>query len=360
MSALRVRGLSAVAGRKIILGMSGGVDSSVAAYLLKQQGAQLEGVFMRNWDAANERGECPGDQDWRDVQAVDFVREYWTRVFAKTIDDYANGHTPNPDIACNREIKFGALVDRCVQGDAWLATGHYARIACDAGDVPYLLRGVDSNKDQSYYLSDVKQSQLARAIFPLGSMDKSEVRAIARAHKLTTANKAESMGICFVGKRPEYIPQHPGEVVSLGGRVLGQHQGIFSWTVGQRAGICAGSEKWFVVGKDIPNNKIYVVPGTTHPALFATKVTVANWHWIGDRRPEAVANGRLVSAQIRYRQQPDTCRVAFDSNDGDSTVHFVRPQRAPAPGQYIVLYDGDCCLGCGVIQTSPLGVASLG
>ncbi|RKP24413.1 tRNA-specific 2-thiouridylase, partial [Syncephalis pseudoplumigaleata] len=235
--------------------MSGGVDSSVAALLLKRHGARVQGVFMQNWDALEEDGVCPGERDWRDVQAVcrqldipcrriDFVREYWTRVFAQTLDAYAKGITPNPDIACNREIKFGLLRERCVPKDHWFATGHYARVAYDARGNARLLKGIDARKDQSYYLSSVTRAQLQQSVFPLGHLTKEDIRSIAREHRLTTANKDESMGICFVGPRRkfnaflgEYLPQTPGDVIAPNGHVIATHQGIFSWTIGQRATI---------------------------------------------------------------------------------------------------------------------------
>ncbi|KAI9594060.1 5-methylaminomethyl-2-thiouridylate methyltransferase [Syncephalis fuscata] len=384
---LRIPRLAAVAGKRVVLGMSGGVDSSVAAFLLKQHGAHVEGVFMKNWDNIEEGGECPGERDWRDVQTVcrqlsipcrqmNFVKEYWTRVFMQTLDDYAAGITPNPDIACNREIKFGVLLDRCVLKNNWFATGHYARIGYDAQKQAHLLKGIDSSKDQSYYLSGVSRTQLQQVIFPLGDLTKKQIRSIARENRLSTAEKDESMGICFVGQRRkfnqflgEYLPQTPGPVIAPTDNLLviyvicsitviynyillGTHQGIFSWTIGQRATICYGNEKWFVSRKDITKNQIFVVPGTHHPNLFSSTIQVGHWQWIQQSCPDVIKQGGLVEAKIRYQQAiAEKCYIEVGNND-QAKVYFIQPVRAPAPGQFIVVYQGEECLGCGIIQSA--------
>ncbi|KAI8054985.1 5-methylaminomethyl-2-thiouridylate-methyltransferase [Syncephalis plumigaleata] len=369
---LRIPSLAAMAGKQVILGMSGGVDSSVAALLLKRHGAHVRGVFMQNWDALEEGGECPGEKDWRDVQAVcrqleipcqsiDFIKEYWTRVFMQTLNDYANGITPNPDIACNREIKFGVLRERCVSEDCWFATGHYARVAYDTNGGAHLLKGIDSRKDQSYYLSSVSHSQLRKVVFPLGDLTKGDIRTIAQKNALMTANKEESMGICFVGQRrkfneflSEYLPQKPGDIIAPTGEIIGTHQGIFSWTIGQRVTICFGNEKWFVSHKDIAKNQIFVVPGTYHPSLFSSMVLVSQWHWIGGKCPSIVSQGGMVEARIRHQQTiAEKCYIELRDNK-PSRVYFVKSLRAPAPGQFVVVYHKEECLGCGVIQSTTL------
>ncbi|KAJ2739728.1 hypothetical protein GGI20_006064 [Coemansia sp. BCRC 34301] len=260
--------------------MSGGVDSSVAAHILKQRGLNVEAVFMRNWDTRDERGECPSERDWHDVQAVcqqldikcheiNLVKEYWNTVFAVALDEYAGGRTPNPDILCNREIKFGVLlkeISRRLGSFQWFATGHYARILGMDG-LTLLYRGLDRRKDQSYYLAAVDSKHLSRTVFPLGQLDKKrDVRKLALDAGLATAKKEESMGICFVGERrrfdrflAEYLPQRPGDILAHDGRVLGKHGGMFTKTIGQSAGVSGWQDKWYIYAKDMNHNRMYAV-----------------------------------------------------------------------------------------------------
>ncbi|KAF7726262.1 hypothetical protein EC973_008972 [Apophysomyces ossiformis] len=340
--------------------MSGGVDSSVSAALLKNQGYHVEAIYMRNWDTADERGVCTSAEDWQDVQKVcehlkihcrqiDFVKEYWTEVFQQTIEDYEAGLTPNPDIACNRSIKFGALLKK-VPEDVWLATGHY----CRSRDGK-LLRGRDPLKDQSYYLSTVTESAIRRTLFPLGEFEsKAQVKAMAHQLGLHVATKRESMGICFVGQRKrfaeflaEYIPQSPGPAVDLEGHLIGRHTGLFGYTIGQASRICHGSEKWFVARKCLESNTLVCVPGSNHPALFHSACLARNWVWINDPPFE---KEMMVDAQVRYRQKPEKA-ILTHQPDGRYAVRFLRPVRAMAPGQQVVVWQNDWCLGGGVIDT---------
>ncbi|KAJ1927299.1 hypothetical protein IWQ60_003039 [Tieghemiomyces parasiticus] len=370
--------------------MSGGVDSSVVAYLLKKKGYHnLEGVYMRNWDTADERGVCTSEEDYRDVQAVcryigipcrrvDFVKEYWTDVFSYALQAYSQGETPNPDIMCNREIKFGALVNYARaalagpdESPVWIATGHYARTSCHGPngqpspmlttsklEPVRLLRGQDPRKDQSYYLSGLSQAQLRRTLFPLGGLHKAVVKDLAREAGLPTASKKESMGICFVGKRRhfadflgEYLPTTPGPILDSTGAEIGTHPGLYRFTIGQRARIHHGPHKWFVYAKDPTRNAIRVVPGRDHPWLFTMAFTAGNVHWIAGEPPEKlVSGGVMLDVQVRYLQVPGRGLVTLRS-DGSLRVQVVRPVRGLAPGQFAVLYDGDRCLGNAVIKS---------
>ncbi|KAI8146522.1 5-methylaminomethyl-2-thiouridylate-methyltransferase [Fennellomyces sp. T-0311] len=344
-----------------MVAMSGGVDSSVTAALLKQQGYRVQGIYMRNWDTADERGVCTSTQDWEDVQRVcdtlkinctqvNFVKEYWTDVFEQTLDDYAHGLTPNPDIQCNQHIKFGHLMQHVPKG-TFLATGHYCRSYNGQ-----LWRGRDRRKDQSYFLSTVKSDAIQRTLFPLGEFDsKAQVKAIAHQLDLHVAQKRESMGICFVGQKrrfadflAEYIKQEPGPAVDLDGNLIGQHKGLFGYTVGQASRICHGSDKWFVAHKRVSDNTLVCVPGSDHPALFHSALTARDWVWIEGRPPFAIENV-LVDAQVRYRMAPQKA-VLSALDDGRYHLKFLDPIRAMAPGQQVVIYRDDWCLGGGVIQ----------
>ncbi|KAI9245654.1 tRNA-specific 2-thiouridylase [Phascolomyces articulosus] len=358
-----------------MVAMSGGVDSSVTAALLKSQGYLVQGIYMRNWDTSDERGECTSIQDWQDVQRVcetlkiddckqvNFVKEYWTDVFQQTLDDYAHGLTPNPDIQCNRHVKFGALLDQ-VPEDTWLATGHYSRSLNGR-----LYRGQDRKKDQSYFLSSVDSKAIQRTLFPLGEFQsKAQVKTMAQELGLHVAKKRESMGICFVGQRrrfaeflSEYIDQPPGPAVDLEGRVIGQHQGLFAYTVGQASRICFGSDKWFVAHKRLEDNTLVCVPGSDHPALFHSACTARDWVWIEEGQPPPSfflesnekkgeeEKGVLVDAQVRYRMAPQKARLSR-LRDGRYHLNFLEPIRAMAPGQQVVVYLDDWCLGGGTIQ----------
>ncbi|CEP18931.1 hypothetical protein [Parasitella parasitica] len=351
-------------GDLVVMAMSGGVDSSVSAALLKKQGYHVRGIYMRNWDTSDEKGVCTSREDWQDVQKVcqrleidcehvDFVKEYWNDVFEKTLDDYARGLTPNPDIACNSFIKFGALLDR-IPEDAWFATGHYCRSVNGR-----LLRGRERNKDQSYYLSSVPEEALSRTIFPLGEVEsKSTVKQLAQELGLhNIASKKESMGICFVGQRrrfaeflEQYIDQPPGPVVNLdNGQLIGQHQGLFGYTIGQASRICHGSDKWFVAQKIMSENKLVCVAGSNHPALFHNGCIARDWIWIHHDPPKGFDGSMLVDAQIRYRQSPEKAILSLQP-DGQYSVRFMNPIRAIARGQQVVVWDQDWCLGGGVID----------
>ncbi|KAJ2158090.1 hypothetical protein GGF46_004025 [Coemansia sp. RSA 552] len=360
------------AGDPVYVGMSGGVDSSVAAYLLKERGAQVTGLFMRNWDTRDEHGECPSERDWRDVQQVcgqlgipcrqiNLVKEYWNRVFAVALDDFAAGRTPNPDILCNREIKFGVLlneINRRLPGGTRLATGHYARVA-GRGD---LWRGVDRKKDQSYYLSAVKSSQLQHALFPLGGLTKStDVRRLAREAGLATAEKEESMGICFVGERrrfdhflAEYLPQRDGDILASDMRVVGRHQGLFSRTIGQNARIPGMASKWFIYAKDPATNRMFATQDRSSPLLYQKSVVAGPVHWISGTSPDfGPANQLALDAQVRYMQLPQACMVAPSADPAypnHIVVRFADAQFGVASGQYVVLYQGAQCLGSAQIQ----------
>ena len=278
---------------RVVVGMSGGVDSSVTALLLKEQGYDVIGIFMKNWDDTDENGVCTATEDYKDVAkvaaqigipyySVNFEKEYWDRVFEYFLAEYRAGRTPNPDVMCNKEIKFKAFLDYAMDlGADYVATGHYAQVTRDENGVVHMLRGVDNNKDQTYFLSQLSQEQLSKTMFPLGGMEKSEVRAIAERAGLATAKKKDSTGICFIGEKnfkqflSNYLPAKKGNMVTLDGEVKGQHAGLMYYTIGQRQGLGIGGggdsqEPWFVVGKDLATNTLYVGQGFHHPALYAT------------------------------------------------------------------------------------------
>lgn len=355
---------------RIVVGMSGGVDSSVAALLLRDAGAEVIGLFMQNW-ADDDSGDCRAEDDRRDAVAVcgmlglpirfrDFSREYWDGVFRHFIDEYAAGRTPNPDVLCNREIKFKHFLDAAHDlGAEAIATGHYARIASVDGR-DRLLRAKDRGKDQSYFLHQLGQAQLAATRFPLGELEKGEVRRIAAAAGLPTAAKKDSTGICFIGERDfrsflaQYLPARPGEMRTPDGIVVGTHPGVFYFTLGQREGLHIGGVRgrpqapWFVVGKDLARNLLYVDQGHDSPWLQSTTLLSEAAHWIAGAPP---APRFACTAQTRYRQADEPCEVEV-RDDGSLRVRFARPQRAVTPGQSVVLYDGDACLGGAVIAST--------
>jgi len=352
---------------RVVIGMSGGVDSSVAALLLKQQGYDVIGIFMKNWDDTDEFGVCTADKDAEDVRrvcaqigipfyTVNFEKEYSDKVFAYFLDEYRKGRTPNPDVMCNREIKFGEFLAKALElGADYLATGHYAQVDCQNG-VYRLLRSKDTNKDQTYFLNQLNQQQLSRAMFPIGSLTKPEVRAIAHEAGLATAAKKDSTGICFIGERnfkeflSHYLPAQPGEIRTLDGEVKGRHDGLMYYTLGQRQGLGIGGsgtgEPWFVADKDLENNILYVVQGADHPALFSYGLIATDVNWISGRAPEGSLN---CTAKFRYRQ-PDQDVVVEQQAGGSCLVRFVKPQKAITPGQAVVFYDGDVCLGGATID----------
>ena len=363
-----------------IVGMSGGVDSSVAAWRLQQDGHRIAGLFMQNW-ADDGSGDCRADDDRRDAVAVcgrlgipihfrDFSGEYWTGVFAHFLAEYAAGRTPNPDVLCNREIKFRHFLDAARElGADTIATGHYARVEQRNGRW-HLLRAVDTGKDQSYFLHQLGQSQLAVTRFPLGDLIKADVRRIAADVGLSTAAKKDSTGICFIGERDfrgflsRYLPARTGEIRDPHGGVLGEHPGVFYFTLGQREGLQLGGVRgreaapWYVIGKDVENNILYVDQGSESAWLQSTTLRSETAHWISGSAPAARFE---CSAQTRYRQPAETCEVQV-ADDGSLSVRFARSQRAVTPGQSLVLYDADLCLGGAVIATTnaPLELAQRG
>lgn len=349
--------------KTVVVGMSGGVDSSVTAYLLKKQGFKVLGLFMKNWEE-QEDGLCTAAQDWQDVVSVcahldipfygvNFAKEYRERVFSHFISESKAGRTPNPDILCNREIKFDALFKKAKElGADFLATGHYARVTTEG----HLLKGLDTNKDQSYFLHAVKQEVLKHVLFPIGEMEKSEVRAIAREAGLSTSEKQDSTGICFIGERnfrgflSQHIPFQPGPILSVEGRSIGEHVGLPFYTIGQRKGIGIGGvmgeseAPWFVVQKDIATNTLLVAQGKDHPSLFQPSLITSQLTWV----VESPQFPLRCTAKIRYRQGDQACLVNFLSQDKLEVI-FDEPQRAVTPGQSIVFYEGHTCLGGGVI-----------
>lgn len=357
--------------RKIIVGMSGGVDSSVAALRLLEQGHHVEGLFMKNWDEDDGTEYCTARADYADAMAVaerlgitlhaaNFAAEYWDSVFEHFLSEYRAGRTPNPDILCNREIKFRAFLDYALElGADAIATGHYARRGMIDGRTA-LLRARDANKDQSYFLHAVGHAELARSLFPLGDLEKPEVRTIAARAGLATHDKRDSTGICFIGERrfrdflARYLPAQPGPVMTLEGEVIGKHHGLMYHTIGQRQGLGIGGlarhdeAPWYVAGKDIARNALIVVQGNDNPALFADRLHASSLFWISGAAP---ALPLRAAAKVRYRQTDQPCTVTAEG--GGFCVRFDTPQRAVTPGQSVVLYQGEQCLGGGVIESVP-------
>ncbi len=354
---------------KIVAGVSGGVDSSVALLLLKERGCEAVGVFMKNWEE-EEDGACTAAQDYDDVRAVcdklgvpyytvNFAKEYKERVFAHFLSEYAAGRTPNPDILCNQEIKFRAFLDFAMSlGASSIATGHYARLGKDARGRTLLLRAKDASKDQTYFLAGLTQAQLEKAIFPIGELQKAEVRRLAEKAGLLTAGKKDSTGICFIGERSfrpflqQYLPAKPGEMRTLSGEYKGMHEGIMYYTLGQRRGLGIGGNgekgRWFVVKKDVENNILYVEQGEDSPALYSSYLVAGPVNWIGD-----IPGGPIAcTAKFRYRQEDQNVTVTpyLESGENMMRVQFEQKQRAVTPGQWAVLYDGEACLGGGPIK----------
>ncbi|GBF12133.1 tRNA 2-thiouridine(34) synthase MnmA [Tepidibacillus infernus] len=352
---------------KVIMGMSGGVDSSVAALLLKQQGYDVIGIFMKNWDSTDELGYCTAEEDFEDVArvatqigipyyTVNFEKEYSEKVFAYFLDEYKKGRTPNPDVMCNREIKFGEFLEKALELEAdYIATGHYARVDYIDGEHK-LLRAADQRKDQTYFLNALNQYQLSKTMFPLGHLTKQEVRKIAEEAGLATAKKKDSTGICFIGERDfneflgRYLPAQPGEIRSLDGELKGRHHGLMYYTLGQRKGLGIGGsgtgEPWFVAEKDLEHNILYVVQGENHPSLFSKGLFATDVNWISKQKPEQEFK---CTAKFRYRQPDQGVRVRIQT-DKTCEVIFDDPQKAITPGQAVVFYDGEVCLGGGTID----------
>ena len=357
---------------RVVVGMSGGVDSSVSAWLLKQQGHEVVGLFMKNWEDDDDSEYCSSRQDWLDavsvadligidIEAVNFATEYKDRVFAEFLREYAAGRTPNPDVLCNAEIKFKAFLDHAMRlGAERIATGHYARVReTDAGW--QLLRGLDPTKDQSYFLHRLNQAQLARTLFPVGELPKTEVRRIAAAIGLPNARKKDSTGICFIGERPfreflnRYLPTRPGPMKTPDGRVVGEHIGLAFYTLGQRRGIGLGGSRdgsgqpWFVARKEVASNTLYVAQGHDHPWLLTRTLRADAASWVAGGAPEAA---RDYGAKTRYRQADSACRIEPATSADGFALSFAQPQWAVTPGQSAVLYDGDVCLGGGIIDAA--------
>jgi len=355
---------------RVVVGLSGGVDSAVAALLLKQAGHKLTAVFMKNWDDDDDQAYCPAKQDLQDarrvcerldieLQSVSFSAEYWNRVFRHFLDEYQAGRTPNPDILCNQEIKFRAFLDYALaHGADAIATGHYARIEKDT--TTRLLRAADSNKDQTYFLHTLNQPQLERSLFPIGDLEKTVVRELAAQAGFQNHDKKDSTGICFIGERKfrdfleRYLPRQPGEIRTLDDQIIGRHQGLMFYTIGQREGLGIGGRKgsdgypWYVAGKDTGRNILRVVQGVNHPALFNRRLRTGRLHWIAGSAP---ALPLACTARIRYRQPDQYCLVT-QGPEGTGIVEFREPQRAVTPGQSVVFYDGETCLGGGVIEAA--------
>lgn len=351
--------------------MSGGVDSSVSALLLKQQGYEVEGLFMKNWEEDDTEEYCSAAVDLADAQqvcdrldiplhTVNFSSEYWDNVFEYFLREYRSGRTPNPDIMCNREIKFKAFLEHAqTLGASRIATGHYVRSDRQDNETR-LLKGCDADKDQSYFLYALNQYQISHAIFPIGELEKSEVRALAGKYEFTVFDKKDSTGICFIGERKfkdflqRFIPAQPGVIQSIDGEILGEHSGLMYYTIGQRQGLGIGGtthgsdSPWYVVGKQIETNILVVAQGHHHPLLYKSTCSIGDLHWVG--RPK-IDLPYSCSAKIRYRQQDEACNII--SIDGSmAVVEFENPQRAITPGQALVFYQRDICLGGGTIETA--------
>jgi tRNA-specific 2-thiouridylase len=363
--------------KRIVVGMSGGVDSSVAALLLKQQGHDVVGLFMKNWEDDDTEEHCTSRVDLVDavaaaerigidIDAVNFSAEYKERVFTEFLAEYQAGRTPNPDVLCNAEIKFRAFLDHALSlGADLIATGHYAQVR-EVDGLHQLLKAEDGSKDQSYFLYRLDQQQLARTLFPLGALYKRDVREIARREGLPNHDKRDSTGICFIGERPfreflnRYLPANPGHIYSLDGRLLGEHMGLMFYTLGQRQGLRIGGQRdsdgdaWYVADKDVKRNRLLVVQGRENRALYAGRLCAVRLSWIGGAAPHC---NWVYGAKTRYRQKDAPCTIV--SVDGERcTVDFAEPQWAVTPGQSVVLYESRVCLGGGIIESAQKEIPS--
>ena len=354
---------------EIMVALSGGVDSAASAWLLQSQGRNIAAMFMKNWEEDDRLGACTAEADAADAQAVadslgidlhrrNFSAEYWDFVFEDFLAEYRAGRTPNPDILCNREIKFKTFLEHATDlGAEYIATGHYVRSDCRDG-VHRLLKGLDPNKDQSYFLYTIGQQQLARTLFPVGELLKPDVRKAASEAGLRVHDKKDSTGICFIGERnfkeflSSYIPPAPGEIRTIDERVIGEHPGLQYFTLGQRQGLGIGGVKgfpdapWYVLHKDLANDVLYVGQGHDHPWLNANTLLASQLSWVSGQAPEV---GQALTAKVRYRQAEQSC-VFSEIAENRLALEFNLPQRAVTPGQSVVLYDGDNCLGGGIID----------
>lgn len=348
---------------RIVVGMSGGVDSAVSALLLKKAGYDVLGVFMKNWEEKDADGVCTSETDWKDVQrvceiidipyySVNFVKEYWDRVFTLFLNEYRAGRTPNPDVLCNREIKFKAFLDFAMQlGAEKIATGHFVQTDGEGR----LLKGIDPNKEQSYFLYMLKKRQLLKSVFPVGAMTKAEVRQIAQEAGLPVARKKDSTGICFIGERQfkpflkQFLPAQPGDMVTPEGEIVGKHDGLMYYTLGQRRGLGIGGHgdgrSYFVVDKDLERNRLIVAQGEDHPLLYSRQAVVEQLTWID----EPARIGARYGVKTRYRQ-PDQGAEILEMDEETALVSFTTPQRAVTPGQSLVIYQENVCLGGGIIR----------
>jgi tRNA-specific 2-thiouridylase len=355
---------------KVVVGMSGGVDSSVSAYLLKQQGYQVEGLFMKNWEEDDNDEYCAAAEDLKDAQAVsdklgitlhtiNFAAEYWDNVFEYFLEEYKAGRTPNPDIMCNKEIKFKAFLEFAAEelSADYIATGHYVQRSDKTGNWQ-ILRGLDDNKDQSYFLYTLGEQHIAQTLFPIGHLEKPKVREIALEQDLVTHDKKDSTGICFIGERKfkdflaQYLPAQPGEIETAEGQIIGKHEGLMYHTLGQRKGLLIGGmkeygeEPWYVVDKDIERNVLIVGQGANHPRLYSRGLLANQLHWVDRKGPQQAIR---CSVKTRYRQQDIPCQIT-PNIDGSILVEFDEPQKAVTPGQSAVFYQNEICLGGGIIE----------
>ncbi len=367
--ALRCSETNKMKKQKVIIGMSGGVDSSVAALLLIEQGYDVEGLFMKNWEEDDSEEYCTATEDLADAQSVsddlgiklhtvNFSSEYWDNVFEYFLEEYRSGRTPNPDIMCNKEIKFKAFLEYAIDlGADYIATGHYARIDRSDRAKIKMLKGLDNNKDQTYFLYTLQQHQLVKSLFPIGELEKSTVREIAKKAGFDTASKKDSTGICFIGERKfteflqRFLAAQPGKIITPEGEHIGEHQGLMYYTLGQRQGLgigglkTASEEPWFVVDKDMKNNQLIAGQGHNHPLLLKQLLEASQLHWVVGKPPSSEFT---CKAKIRYRQQEQPCLVKIM---GDKcVVCFDEKQRAITPGQSLVFYQGEDCLGGGIID----------
>ncbi|HKA40442.1 MAG TPA: tRNA 2-thiouridine(34) synthase MnmA [Burkholderiales bacterium] len=356
-------------GKHVVVGMSGGVDSSVAALLLKQRGYEVSGLFMKNWEDDDTAEYCTSREDLIDavavaerigidIDVVNFSAEYKERVFSAFLRDYESGRTPNPDVLCNAEIKFRAFLDHALAlGGDYIATGHYAQIR-ELDGLYQLLKAEDGTKDQSYFLYRLGQRQLAKTLFPLGGLYKRDVREMARRAGLPNHDKKDSTGICFIGERPfreflnRYLPDNPGEIRSPEGAVLGRHRGLMFYTLGQRQGLSIGGtrlgsgEPWYVAAKDMGQNHLLVVQGHEHPALYRERLTAMDLNWVSGALPHC---NWVYAAKTRYRQKDAPCSIVALAQDR-CEIEFAEPQWAVTPGQSVVVYESRVCLGGGIIE----------